>query len=310
MLFGAVVARAVDGWWRDLGEPDPFVVADAGAGRGTLARTVLAAAPACAPALRWVLVERSARQREQHAAHLPIEQAAMAFGPEDDDSERPQPTGRGPLAVSLADLPRTATPCVVVANELLDNLAFDVWERRSGEWWEVRVDASLAEVVVPVEPPTWLAAIEADDGARVPVQHGAAEWLRDALEVARVADGGRVVTFDYASTTAELASRPPGDWLRTYRAQGRGGPPLTGPGTQDITADVCVDQLAHVRTPSSDDSQADWLRTHGIDALVAEGRAAEGRDLRALELRSRIVEADALLDPSGLGAFRVLEWRA
>jgi SAM-dependent MidA family methyltransferase len=37
-LFGAVVARALDRWWDGLGRPDPFVVVDAGAGPGTLAR--------------------------------------------------------------------------------------------------------------------------------------------------------------------------------------------------------------------------------------------------------------------------------
>jgi SAM-dependent MidA family methyltransferase len=31
-LFGAVVARALDHWWRDLGEPNPFMVIEAGAG--------------------------------------------------------------------------------------------------------------------------------------------------------------------------------------------------------------------------------------------------------------------------------------
>jgi SAM-dependent MidA family methyltransferase len=55
-LFGALVARALDGWWRDAGAPDPFLVIEAGAGRGRLARDVLAAAPQCANALRYVLV--------------------------------------------------------------------------------------------------------------------------------------------------------------------------------------------------------------------------------------------------------------
>src|SRR5450755_1570062 len=58
-LFGALVARAVDGWWRDHHEPDPYLVIEAGAGRGRLAADVLAVAPACASALRYVLVERS-----------------------------------------------------------------------------------------------------------------------------------------------------------------------------------------------------------------------------------------------------------
>ena len=35
-LFGALVARALDGWWRDAGAPDPFLVIEAGAGRGRL----------------------------------------------------------------------------------------------------------------------------------------------------------------------------------------------------------------------------------------------------------------------------------
>ena len=53
--------------WAALGEPDPFVVVEAGAGRGRLAADVLRAAPACAPALRYVLVERSAELRARAA---------------------------------------------------------------------------------------------------------------------------------------------------------------------------------------------------------------------------------------------------
>ncbi|MEX2048295.1 MAG: SAM-dependent methyltransferase, partial [Gemmatimonadota bacterium] len=59
-LFGAVVARALDRWWEELGRPDPFLVVDAGAGRGRLAADVLAASPESAGAMRLVLVERSA----------------------------------------------------------------------------------------------------------------------------------------------------------------------------------------------------------------------------------------------------------
>jgi hypothetical protein len=76
---------------------------------------------------------------------------------------------------------------------------------------------------------------------------------------------------------------------------------------------VAVDQLATVRRPELDRSQADRLRAWGIDELVAEGRAewserAHVGDLAALRARSRITESHTLLDPSGLGGFRVLEW--
>nr|MBA2608206.1 hypothetical protein [Actinomycetota bacterium] len=55
------------------------------------------------------------------------------------------------------------------------------------------------------------------------------------------------------------------------------------------------------------------LRAHGIDGLVAAARAtwrerAAIGDLEALKARSRVSEADALLDPSGAGGFLVAEW--
>jgi SAM-dependent MidA family methyltransferase len=84
-------------------------------------------------------------------------------------------------------------------------------------------------------------------------------------------------------------------------------------GDQDITCEVAVDQLAGVRQPARDRSQAEFLAAHGIASLVDEARgtwherAAIG-DLAALAARSRVTEAAALVDESGLGAFRVLEW--
>jgi len=82
-----------------------------------------------------------------------------------------------------------------------------------------------------------------------------------------------------------------------------------------VTCEVAVDQLARVRAPATDRSQAEFLQAHGLDDLVDaarhdwQARAAVG-DLAALAARSRVTEAAALTDPSGLGAFRALEWVA
>jgi SAM-dependent MidA family methyltransferase len=327
-LFGAVVARALDGWWRAMGEPDRYVVVEAGAGPGTLARTVLGASPACAAALRYVLVERSAAQRRLHAERLRLEHPALAFAPVDRDTESPVPGApTGPICVSLAELPRVAGPTVVLANELLDNLPFALAERRRDSWHEVRVDvdraaspgspARLVERLVPLDPGRSelldRLAPAAVPGARVPIQLAARAWLRDALDLAT--PQGRVVVIDYAATTtAELADRPYDEWVRTYRAHARGQGVLDALGAQDVTCEVAVDQLALVRPPSSDMVQSEWLRSWGIDELVDEGRRlwterAHGPDLHAVAARSRISEAEALLDPEGLGRFRVLEWR-
>jgi SAM-dependent MidA family methyltransferase len=268
-----VVARAV---------ADAPVVVEAGAGRGALAAAVRAAGFAG----RYVCVERSAALR---AAAADVE--------------------------VVAELPSGPLDGVVLANELLDNVPFALLERGPDGWLEVRVGPGPAEVLAPAAADDGALAErlapEASVGGRVPLQRGAATWLASALSVLR---RGRVIVVDYADTTASLASRPWLDWVRTYRAHGRGGHPLEAPGTQDVTCEVAVDQLAAlVRPPDRDTSQADWLRAHGLDDLVAEARAtwherAALGDLEALKARSRVGEADALTDPTGLGAFRVLEW--
>jgi SAM-dependent MidA family methyltransferase len=122
-----------------------------------------------------------------------------------------------------------------------------------------------------------------------------------------------VVVIDYAATTAGLADRPQDQWVRTYRGHRHGAGLLEDLGEQDVTCEVAVDQLATVKRPLLDRSQGDWLRAWGIDDLVAEGRAewserAHAGDLAAMKARSRVSESNALLDPAGLGGFRVLEW--
>jgi SAM-dependent MidA family methyltransferase len=318
-LFGAVVARALDAEWERLGRPDPFVVVEAGAGRGALARAVLDAGPRCLPCLRYVCVERSDGLRAASEDLLPVEPATNVFGPiveSDPDEPAEVVPGGGPVVVVLDDLPMVPVAGVVLANELLDNLPFRLLERRDGAWCEVLVALEgdrLVELVIGAPPEL---AVEADglapdaaDGDRIPLQHEATAWVRRALSVL---ERGRLVVVDYAApTTASLASRPWGEWLRTYRAHRTGGHPLDDPGLQDVTCEVAVDQL-HPR-PSSDRIQADWLRAHGVDGLARRAREvwherAHLGDLEALKARSRVGEADAITDPAGLGAFRVLEW--
>ncbi|HXH57082.1 SAM-dependent methyltransferase [Iamia sp.] len=336
-LFGAVLARALDAWWDAAGRPDPFLVDDHGAGPGTLARTVLVARPACAPALRVTLVERSAAQRRLHPDHLPH---VGLLDPDGSAAEARWSTfGAGPLVASAA-APPTRPPHLVVANELLDNLPFDLFERTADGWLEVRVatgtspDAARAPAGAPDPAPAREAGTEATEvlvaasdadtaaleglvpgaapGARAPLQHAAGEWL--AATLGGLGPGGALLAIDYCSTTPELAGRPVTEWLRTYSGHGRGAGPCERVGAQDITVEVCVDQLAsRVRPPDRDRSQTAFLRAWGIDDLVAEGRAAWAAragapDLDALRARSRATEVAALCALDGLGAFRVLEW--
>jgi SAM-dependent MidA family methyltransferase len=327
-VFAAVVARALDEWWDDLGRPDPYLVVEAGAGSGTLARDIMAAGPACLPAMRYVLVERSRRLREAQGGRVSLELPAFVLGPaapdgtdQDDDSLHTLP-GRGPMATSLAELPAVGFTGIVLANELLDNLPVDLFEWRHGDWQEVRVAADgsrgdvLTEALVPAAPHAAAQAARLvggcslPAGARLPLQPAAAGWVRQALSLVQ---HGRLVLFDYGASTADLACSVWTTWLRTFRRHRPGGPPLESPGLQDITCVVATDQLAAVRPPSSDRSQAEWLTAHDIGAISDKARSAWREraavgDLAAVAARSRVHEAGALVDPDGLGAFRALEW--
>ncbi len=292
-----MIARAVDTSWEALGRPDPFTVVEVAAGTGALARSILAHRPLrCRAALRYLAIERSADLRR----------ALDDIGP--------------PVEVAEV-LPADTFVGLVLANELLDNLAFDLFEYRDdGGWHEVFVaatsDGGWVEDLRPAGPAeaTWLATLVPDPrpGARVPRQQAATEWLTEVLD--RL-DRGRVLVFDYGDSTASMAARPTDEWLRTYRRHARGGPPLEDPGSQDITCEVALDQLAAVAVPDRLQRQAGWLRDHGIDALVEDGKRiwherAHLGDLEAVRARSRVIEAEALCDPTGLGAFWVLEWES
>ena len=215
------------------------------------------------------------------------------------------------LVTSLADLPQRPFTGAVIANELLDNLPFTLLEKEPLGWAEVRVDDGMRETPVPAAVDLALhaerLAPDTPPGSRVPLQRQATAWLRSALAVL---ERGRIAVVDYASTTPEMARRPWTEWIRTYRAHGPGGHPLENLGEQDITCEVAVDQLP---SPDTTRTQADFLRAHGIDTLVDAARAAWQErahigDLEALRHRGRVTEAGALIDPTGLGAFRVLEW--
>jgi SAM-dependent MidA family methyltransferase len=320
-LFGTLVARAVDAEWERLGRPDPFVVIEAGAGRGTLARSIFDAGPACLRALRYVCVERSAALRAALENVLPVEPATNVFGAvvrgEDPDDDAAVVAGNGPVVTALDDLPLVPVTGMVLANELLDNLPFRLLERAPEGWLEILVGVEEGQLVeVPVPAPADAGdeasrlAPAARPGARIPLQHDAVSWLRRSLDTLQ---RGRVVIIDYAEETPALAARPWTEWVRTYHRHGRGGHPLDVRGRQDITCEVAVDQLARVRRPDADHTQAAWLEAQGIDDLIDAARSAWQErahigDLEALRHRSRVNEAAALTDLAGLGAFRVLEW--
>ena len=276
-LFGMVIARALDDVWHRLGEPDPFVVVEAGAGRGRLGADVVRAAPDCLAALRYVMVERSAQLRDEQRERMAVEPPDEALGPflVLEEGEAPEPQGgQGPIVTALDELPAVRVTGVVVANELLDNLPVHVVERGEDGWLEqVGMLLRRGEVIL----------FDYVDTASSLAARGQGSWMRTYRAHQRGIDplehpGEQDITCDV-----------PLEYLRR------------------ITERVGLPIAEYV-------PQREWMGRHGIVELVAEGDrlwqegAARG-DLTALAGRSRGVEAAALTDPGGLGAHRVLVLR-
>ena len=284
-LFAAVVARYLDDCWNELGCPDSFDVVEVGAGPGTLARGVSDAQPQCLSAMKYVAVEISESQRAMHPDFVE----------------------------SAEEFPDRMIQGVVLANELLDNLPFRlfVFDRT---WKEAFVGlgdgGKFVEVLRPVDEVPEVLPKSAPLGSRAPIQVAASQWM---LDVTQKLSRGKVLVFDYCSqSTSEIAVTPWREWLRTYKDHERGVHYLLGPGNQDITSQVLVDQLMVAVPELVVSKQSDWLQHWGVQDLVDVGaryweQHKSSPDILALKMRSRANEARALSSLDGLGAFSAME---
>ena len=104
-LFGRLLTRQFHEMWDALGNPSRFLLVEAGAGTGTLAKNVLDFAADSFPefysALTYVAVERSEARRAAHASLLESHSARGRFE-------------------SSSDLPKEIPGGCIFSNELLD----------------------------------------------------------------------------------------------------------------------------------------------------------------------------------------------
>lgn len=315
-IFGAAIGLLVAEAWTALGSPTPFRVLESGAGTGALAAGLLAGlrdtGSALLDAVRYV-------PDEVEGARLPALRARLeaaglaAWLDEISDATSADPTGsHGP-----ADPPPWTG--AVIANEVLDALPVHRVvgrPRAPGGLRELLVGAAEDGrfVHVEAEPTTpALAAALASEGVQLADGEVTETCLAIDAWLARVTAGlerGLVVLVDYAAEPADLhgAARPTGT-LRTFARHAVGGDPFRHVGRQDLTAtvDLAAVRSAAVRCglmPVGETTQAELLARAGTSALTDTYLRRPGAGLEdALALRSALAR---LLDPRGMGAFRVL----
>ena len=283
-LFGKLIAKSIDRCWEEFDRPSNFTFLECGAGPGTLARSILRSEMKCASYLDYVTVEPSERQRQKHPSSV------LAL------SEMPDEIGIG----------------MIFANELLDNLPFDIFQsQKNGTWLEVKVGlegSTFCEELFPSTEKKRPQFTIDKDNVRVPLQLAAQEWVERSLKILK---NGRIIIVDY--TVPGFENHEKKNWLRTYQQHEIINDPFTKVGLSDITSDVDLSQLTKVKEPTSIQNQAEWLQKLGLEDQLKESKKiwkqnAHNPSISAIEARSAIGESEALIDPDGLGAFKVVEW--
>jgi SAM-dependent MidA family methyltransferase len=301
-IFGAAVGRLVAQGWEALGRPAPFTITEPGAGTGAMAAGLLAGlrddASAMLERLRYRPVEVEPARLDALRARLAIE----GFD--------------GHLVGDEAEAPDAEPEAgAVIANEVLDALPVHRVIGRPDGLRELLVGLDVAGSFawVEAEPTTpELAARLASEGITLAegqiteVCLAIDDWLADATsQLAR----GIVVLIDYALEPAALhgPTRPTGT-LRAFARHAVGADPFRHVGRADLTATV---DLAAVRTAAVRTGLAPLGETTAAELLAAVGNDLPGRYLTrpgvtlqdGFTLRSALAR---LLDPRGLGGFRVL----
>lgn len=289
--FGRALALVAIDCWKSIGQPASWDLVEAGAGRGILMRDLLDA----------LMKERAEAGRTARPAIVEV-----------------SPRLRGQQALALegrelrwASVARALAPIrgVVFANEVLDAFPVHVLVRTEEGVREVHVEAKDGALVE-----TLRAVSQADLGYRVPdtlplggrweVSLGAEGWV---AQLGAALGQGYIVVVDYGGDEAELLTRGGAGTVRGFSRHRLVTDALSEPGTRDLTASVNFTAIRRAAegaglTFAGISSQRDALVALGVRDAYARPETPLDR-LRAASRRSAI---DVLIDPNGLGGYRVL----
>jgi NADH dehydrogenase [ubiquinone] 1 alpha subcomplex assembly factor 7 len=255
-MFGELVGVWCIERWQAMGRPESIHLIELGPGRGTMMCDVLRAAsaqPEFVSAVSIHLVEVSAVLRER-------QRAALAESVIPVDSMR--------WHSGLDTLP--SGPLLVFANEFLDALPIQQFERTAEGWCErlITMDETGFRFLMSLPLPSSETVIPhvIDEGSDI----GAIfETRPDAIKIARQISAhisqhsGAALFIDYGHEVSCV-----GDTLQAVRDHSKCDV-LSEPGSADLTAHVDFDAFGHAACDLVDihgpATQADFLRRLGID---------------------------------------------
>lgn len=289
--FGRALSRLAADAWAALGRPQMWDVVEAGAGHGSVMRDLLASLererPDAARGARAAIVEVSPRLRERQATTLADRDMRWAGSVQ----------GVAPIHG------------LVFANEVLDAFPVHVLVRTDEGVRERYVEEREGALVETLRPPShpdlrWRVPEALPAGGRWEVSLAAEGWV---AQVAAAVASGYVLFIDYADDETGLLARMGEGTVRAFARHRLLASALEAPGAVDITATVNLTAVARAAEGAGlrlvgSSTQRDVLLALGIREAAAWPTSPIDQ-LRAASRRSAV---DALLDPHGLGAYRVL----
>ena len=299
-VFGRLLARQFEEMWRVLDSPERIDVIELGPGRGLFAADVLDWSakqfPEFARAMRYVLVEQSARFRDRLRERLSDHIAS----------------GRAAIFETLEAAASSAGEHLIVfANEFFDALPVEIVDHRGS----VRVVEDGGRLGEEFVPPSSVElnfldryGVQPEPGQRVEVPLASLPWM-DRIAATFEAKRGFVVLIDYGYTREEQLAGRHRDTLMTYRRHRASSSPYEAPGEQDITAHVNFTALRsrgveHGLEPMALLTQSQFLM--GIGEETQFGDAFQ--DCKLPQERAKVaLQLKHLISPESMGeTFQVL----
>jgi SAM-dependent MidA family methyltransferase len=306
-LFATCIGRQLQRMWEQLNRPRPFIALEQGAGRGSLAQGIRAWAEKESPDFYTALDYRLEDIRAGQDARDPT-----TFKASQDN----------------------VAPSVMLSNELIDAFPVHLAEKHGERLYEIFVDMSNGRLIETLREPAdtvfedyldryrvlWRSY---SDGWRAEINLDALRWMERAATTLR---RGFVLTIDYGDKAKALYTQDRREGtLLCYYKHTFNDRPLMRPGQQDITAHVNFSALIeegrrHGLRLNAFTTQRAWLQGMGISeelerlrlrdyaASVTNRASDEGQValLRWYALRQGVA---ALMDPAGMGNFKVLVMR-
>ena len=263
-MFGEIIGAWLVHVWHQAGRPAPFVLAEAGPGRGTLMADMLRTArhdPDFLSGAEIVLVEASPRLREVQRQTL----GAMA--------ERVR------WVAALDELP--GLPLLFVANEFLDALPLRQFVLAQGQWCERVIGLDETGHLAFGLGTTRLAAGDVPERVKRTARDGDLLEISPAREAAAgfvaahvETHGGLALFIDYGHTLSAC-----GDTLQAVRGHAFADL-LAEPGLADITSHVDFEAIARAAHKAGAQvlapmTQGEFLVENGI--LERAGRLGHGK---------------------------------